>query len=209
MRRLALFSVMPALVSVMPALVSVMPAKAGIQVRRRNCGPWIPAGAGMTSCIGRWWLFALLSAALAPLPAGAVSDPGEMLPNRAQELRAEAIGEQLRCLVCQNQSIEDSNADLARDLRRIVRGRVAAGDSDRQVIDWVVARYGDFVRLRPPFRPLTWLLWFSPALALATGGAAALIARRQRTPPPAPLSDAERARLSELMPPDGAPGQGG
>jgi cytochrome c-type biogenesis protein CcmH len=101
--------------------------------------------------------------------------------------------------VCQNQSIADSNADLARDLRGIVRGRVAAGHSDRQVIDWVVARYGDFVRLRPPFRPLTLLLWFSPALALGVGGAAALIARRNRSAPPPPLSDAERAKLADLL----------
>jgi cytochrome c-type biogenesis protein CcmH len=132
-------------------------------------------------------------------PAWAVSDPAEMLPNRAQELRAEAIGEQLRCLVCQNQSIEDSNADLARDLRRIVRSRVVAGDSDPQVIGWVVARYGDFVRLRPPFRPLTWLLWLSPVLALGVGGAAVLLARRHRSAPPAPLSDAERAKLADLL----------
>jgi cytochrome c-type biogenesis protein CcmH len=132
-------------------------------------------------------------------PAFAISDPAEMLPNRAQELRAEAIGSQLRCLVCQNESIEESNADLARDLRRIVRSRVVAGDSDQQVINWVVARYGDFVRLRPPFRPLTYLLWFSPVLALAVGGSAVLIARRHRGAPPAPLSEAERDKLADLL----------
>ncbi len=163
---------------------------------------------------------AILLAVAAPIfasaAAWAISDPGEMLPNRAQELRAEAIGHQLRCLVCQNESIEDSNADLARDLRRIVRQRVAAGNSDRQVMDWVVARYGDFVRLRPPFRPLTWLLWFSPAIALGAGGTAVLIARRRPSTPPAPLSDAERARVADLLhadrragpAPDRAPGQG-
>ena len=129
----------------------------------------------------------------------AVSDPAEMLPDRGQELRSEAIGGQLRCLVCQNQSIEDSNADLARDLRKIVRSRVAAGDSDRQVIDWVVARYGDFVRLRPPFRPLTWLLWFSPALALGAGAIAVLVSRRRRTAGPPPLTDAEREKLADLL----------
>ena len=75
-----------------------------------------------------------------------------MLPDRAQEQRAEAIGQQLRCLVCQNESVEDSDADLARDLRRIVRQRVVAGDSDQQVIDWMVARYGNFVRLQPAVR---------------------------------------------------------
>ncbi|MBV9757276.1 MAG: cytochrome c-type biogenesis protein CcmH [Alphaproteobacteria bacterium] len=146
-----------------------------------------------------FFVAAMLALSCVAAPAFAISDPAEMLPNRAQELRAEAIGGQLRCLVCQNQSIEDSNADLARDLRRIVRSRVAAGDSDRQVIGWVVARYGDFVRLRPPFRPLTWLLWLSPALAVGLGTAAVLIARRRHPPPPAPLSDDERAKLAELL----------
>ncbi|MBV9783805.1 MAG: cytochrome c-type biogenesis protein CcmH [Acidisphaera sp.] len=131
-------------------------------------------------------------------PAWAVSSPSEMLPDRAQEQRAERIGEQLRCLVCQNQSIEDSEADLARDLRGIVRSRVVAGDSDRQVIAWMQARYGDFVRLDPPFRPLTWLLWSSPVLALAVG-AGAVLAGRRRHAAPAPLSDAERARLADLL----------
>ena len=146
-----------------------------------------------------FFVAAMLAATCFAAPAFAVSDPAEMLPNRAQELRAEAIGGQLRCLVCQNQSIEDSNADLARDLRRIVRSRVAAGDSDRQVIGWVVARYGDFVRLRPPFRPLTWLLWFSPALALGAGAAAVFLARRRHAAPPAPLTEDERAKLAELL----------
>jgi len=141
----------------------------------------------------------LLATPLFAAPAWAISDPAEMLPNHAQELRAEAIGQQLRCLVCQNESIEDSNADLARDLRRIVRQRVVAGDTNRQVIAWVVARYGDFVRLRPPFRPLTWLLWFSPAIALGAGTTAVLLARRHRSQPPAPLTDAERVRLAELL----------
>ena len=84
-----------------------------------------------------------------------MSDPAELLPDRAQEQRAEALGHQLRCLVCQNESVEESNADLARDLRRIIRQRVVAGDSDQQVTDWMVARYGDFVRLRPPFNAVT------------------------------------------------------
>lgn len=131
-------------------------------------------------------------------PAWAIDSPSEMLPDHAAELRAERIGSQLRCLVCQNESIEDSSADLARDLRRIVRQRVTAGDSDKQVVAWMVARYGDFVRLRPPFEPLTWLLWFSPAVAVAVGLGVALAARRRPPAPPPPLSEAERARLSEL-----------
>ena len=134
-------------------------------------------------------------------PAWAISDPAEMLPNPAQEARAEAVGRQLRCLVCQNESIEDSGADLARDLRRLVRQRIAAGDTDQQAQDWVVARYGDFVRLRPPFTPMTTVLWGSPVLAVAAGLGAALLARRRKAAGPAPLTEAERARLAELTEP--------
>ena len=142
---------------------------------------------------------AVLFCTLLAAPAFAVSDPAELLPDRAQELRAEALGHQLRCLVCQNESVEESNADLARDLRHIIRQRVVAGDSDRQVIDWMVARYGDFVRLRPPFNAMTLGLWGAPLIAVLGGLAAALIARRRRPPDPAPLSDAERQRLADLL----------
>lgn len=131
--------------------------------------------------------------------ARAVSDPGEMLPNPAQERRAEALGEQLRCLVCQNESVEQSDADLAKDLRRIIRQRVAAGDTDRQVVGWMVARYGDFIRLSPPFDAMTVLLWGAPAIAVAAGAGLALLARRRPNAPPAPLSEAERQRLAELL----------
>jgi cytochrome c-type biogenesis protein CcmH len=140
-----------------------------------------------------------LAGALLAVPAYAVSDPAELLPDRTQELRAEAIGHQLRCLVCQNESVEESNADLARDLRRIIRQRVVAGDSDQQVIDWMVARYGDFVRLRPPFNATTLMLWGAPLIALLAGIGAALLARRRRPAAPAPLSDAERQRLADLL----------
>ena len=139
---------------------------------------------------------------LGPVPAAlAVSNPAEMLPDHAEELRAEAIGHQLRCLVCQNESIEDSDADLARDLRRIIRTRVAAGDSARAVIGWMVARYGNFVRLRPPFDLSTLLLWGAPVIALLAGAAAVLFGRRRAAAPPPPLSAEERARLSELLKP--------
>ncbi len=111
--------------------------------------------------------------------AHAVSDPAEMLANPVLEQRAEAIGDQLRCLVCQNESVEQSNADLAKDLRRIIRQRIAAGDSDQQVIAWMVARYGDFIRLPPPFDAMTLLLWVAPVIAVATGVGAALLARRR------------------------------
>ncbi|HET6184920.1 MAG TPA: cytochrome c-type biogenesis protein [Acetobacteraceae bacterium] len=141
----------------------------------------------------------LLLLALAPA-ARAVSDPAEMLPNPAEERRAEALGEQLRCLVCQNESIEQSDADLAKDLRRIIRQRIAAGESDRQIMDWMVARYGNFVRLDPPFDAMTLVLWGAPVLALGGGlGVALLLRRRGPAPPPQPpLTDAERMRLAEL-----------
>jgi cytochrome c-type biogenesis protein CcmH len=136
---------------------------------------------------------------LAAAPAFAISDPNEALPDARQEARAVAIGRQLRCLVCQNESIEDSGADLARDLRHIVRQQVAAGKSDREVIAWLVARYGNFVRLRPPLELSTVLLWASPALALAVGGGAAFVAWRNRPAPPPPLTAAERDRLRHLL----------
>ena len=132
-------------------------------------------------------------------PALAISDPAEMLADPAQEARAEAVGHQLRCLVCQNESIEDSNADLAKDLRRLVRQRIAAGDDDAATTAWVVARYGDFVRLRPPVNGVTALLWGSPFLAVGVGAGAVLLARRRRPLAAEPLNEAERARLAKLV----------
>lgn len=133
--------------------------------------------------------------------AYALSDPSEMLPNKQEEARAEALGRQLRCLVCQNESIEDSGADLARDLRRIVRQRVAAGESDKQIIAWMVSRYGQFVLLQPRFDWLTLLLWGSPVIGLAAGAAAVVLARQRDRRPPPPLSYEERARLDDLTRP--------
>ena len=100
-------------------------------------------------------------------PAHAIQ-PDEVLADPALEARAREIGRELRCLVCQNQSIDDSDADLARDLRVLVRERLQAGDSDRQVVDYVVSRYGDFVLLRPPVKPATYALWFGPLLILSS-----------------------------------------
>jgi cytochrome c-type biogenesis protein CcmH len=114
---------------------------------------------------------------------------------------AREIGRGLRCLVCQNQSIDDSNADLARDLRRIVRERIAAGDSDAEVVRFVTDRYGDYVLLRPPVNAVTIGLWAAPALLLLAGGAVAAAYLRRRRAGPAeapPLSPEERARLREL-----------
>jgi len=142
---------------------------------------------------------ALVAFLLLAGPAFAISDPSEALPNPQQEARAVAIGRQLRCLVCQNESIEDSGADLARDLRHIVRQQVAEGKTNRQVIDWLVARYGNFVRLRPPFEPSTYLLWGSPVLALAAGAGVAFFARRSRPTAPPPLSAAEQQRLRQIL----------
>lgn len=144
---------------------------------------------------------ALLLALSAAVPAHAVQ-PDEMLPDRALEERARDLSARVRCLVCQNQSIDDSNADLARDLRRLVRERLVAGDGDRQVLDFLVARYGAFVLLEPPHTRSTWLLWYGPFLLLALGGAglaAAAMVRRRRSAPPAPLSAEERSRLEALL----------
>ena len=135
--------------------------------------------------------------------ASAVSDPSELLSNPAQEARAEAIGQQLRCLVCQNESIEDSNADLARDIRTIIRQQVVAGQTNKQIVAYMVQRYGNFILLKPPFDAMTALLWGTPviALLLGLGVAFAAVWQRRRRPSagPAPLSEAERARLESLL----------
>lgn len=141
----------------------------------------------------------ILFAGLLAQPAFAVSDPAELLPDHQQEQRAERLGHQLRCLVCQNESVEESNADLARDLRRIIRQRIVAGDSDQQVTDWMVARYGNFVRLSPPLNAMTLVLWGAPGIAVLVGVAAALLAMRRHHAPPAPLTEGERRRLDDLL----------
>ncbi len=144
---------------------------------------------------------ALACLLLSPVTAHAVEDPSEMLKNPKLEARAEALGRQLRCLVCQNESIEDSTAGLARDLRALVRRHILRGDSNQQIIAFLVARYGNFVRLDPPIDPATWLLWGSPIVAVAggLGFVAVRLARRQPPPPPAPLDTAERERLARLL----------
>ncbi|MBX3554129.1 MAG: cytochrome c-type biogenesis protein CcmH [Pseudolabrys sp.] len=133
------------------------------------------------------------------MPALAVQ-PDEVLKDPALEARARALSRDLRCMVCQNQSIDDSDAPLARDLRILVRERLTAGDSDRQVIDFLVARYGDFVLLKPPLTGETALLWFTPLLVLLIAGAGLWLWLRRRTADlsVAPLSAAEQARIDEL-----------
>ena len=151
----------------------------------------------------------LLLLALAGPALGAVGDPAMQLPDAAQEERAREIGRELRCLVCQNQSIEDSDADLARDLRRIVREQVSSGRSDAEVVGFVHQRYGDFVLLRPRFSAATALLWATPAVALLAGGLLLRSARRRpngaQAVAPAALTDVERAHLSRLAAGDDRP----
>jgi cytochrome c-type biogenesis protein CcmH len=145
----------------------------------------------------RKWICIL--ALLPPLAlAQTVTRDGVTL-TQAQETRAEAIGDQLRCLVCQNESIEGSSATLAKQLRIIIRQHVVAGDSRKSIMDYMVQRYGIFVLLKPPFMPLTWALYASPFLALIFGFFIAWLARRNRISAPAPLSEADRARLDELL----------
>jgi len=139
----------------------------------------------------------------AAIPAALAVLPSEQLADPALEARARALSKELRCLVCQNESIDDSNADLAHDLRVLVRERLVAGDSDQQVLAYLRSRYGDFVLLRPPIDPATWFLWFGPPGLLVPGGLALVVMQRRRrraaAAGPAPLDAAERARLDRLL----------
>jgi cytochrome c-type biogenesis protein CcmH len=145
-------------------------------------------------------IMAMFSVAV-PMAARAVQ-PDEIMADTKQEQRARAISGGLRCLVCQNQSIDDSDAPLAKDLRLLVRERITAGDSDVAVVDYVVAVYGDFVLLKPPLKPETMLLWLSP-LVLLLGGI--WLGRRQMREPvgdvdqAVPLSSAEREKLDRIL----------
>jgi len=152
----------------------------------------------------------LLLLAFLALPVLAV-EPSEMLKDPALEARAREIGRALRCVVCQNQAIDDSNAEVAHDMRRAVRERLTAGDSDEAVFAFMVARYGDYVLLKPPFKPGTLVLWLGgPLVLLVAGGALLLAARRRRAPePPPPLTEEERARVEALLRPVTASGAEG
>ncbi len=131
--------------------------------------------------------------------AQAIAVDAVTLQDPALEARARAVMQGLRCLVCQNQSIEISDAELAGDLRRIVRERIAAGDNDDQVRAHLVARYGDWVLMRPPFKLSTLALWAGPPALLALGGIALWAGRnRKNATAPAPLTEAEKARLREI-----------
>jgi cytochrome c-type biogenesis protein CcmH len=152
--------------------------------------------------MNRWRYLAIVLALAAASPAFAVQ-PDEILPDPILEARARALSQELRCLVCQNQSIDDSEAPLARDLRLLLRERLKGGDSDRQVLDYLVARYGEFVLLKPPLGWHTVVLWLGPP-GLLIAGVAALVALARRRSGMAKesrdaLTPAEEARLAELV----------
>lgn len=162
----------------------------------------------------RVWLLLAMALAVAPSGPAVAVQPDEMLDDPVLETRAREISAGIRCLVCQNESIDSSNADLARDLRILIRERLVAGDSDQEVRDFLVARYGDFVLLNPPVKPRTWLLWFGPAAFLLLGAAGVLIYFRNRTPgaaatPARPLNATERHRLEQLLAEGEGPETGG
>ncbi len=143
---------------------------------------------------------ALLLLALLAGPAFAVQ-PDEMLKDPTQEARARALSQQLRCLVCRNENIDDSDAQLARDLRLLLRERITAGDSDQQAMDFIVARYGEFVLLNPPARGANLVLWLAGPAALLGGGALAfaVMRRRSKAAEAAGLTEAEEARVQEIL----------
>jgi cytochrome c-type biogenesis protein CcmH len=149
-------------------------------------------------------LLALAVMAMVATAAHAVQ-PDEIMSDTAKEARARNLSRELRCMVCQNQSIDDSEAPLARDLRLLVRERIAAGDSDTQVIDFLVARYGEFVLLKPRLNSHTWLLWLLTPLALAAGGISLWFHGRRRARAAEPdaglmsLTPDEEARINQLI----------
>lgn len=141
-----------------------------------------------------------LAAILTPLSAFAVN-PDEVLRDPALEARARVISAELRCMVCQNQSIDDSNADLARDLRLLVRKRLGDGDTDQQVLDYIVSRYGEFVLLKPRFTEKTLILWGTPIALFVVGGFALAVYARRRAGKPTgkPLTADEEAQLDKIL----------
>ena len=156
----------------------------------------------------RWLQLLVLALMLAAAPPASAVQPDEILTDPSLETRARALSKELRCMVCQNQSIDDSDAPLARDLRVLVLERLQAGDSDRQVIDFLVARYGEFVLLKPRFSARTALLWLGPAAILLIGAFGLLVVSRRYRPRPSPdgakpepakLTPVEEARLSEIL----------
>jgi len=145
-------------------------------------------------------VFAAVALALCLAGAAHAVEPGEMLNDPALEARARTLSAELRCMVCQNQSIDDSEAPLAADIRVLLRQRLEAGDTDQQVLDFLVARYGEFILLKPPVNGHTLILWAVPPLVLVAGGLAALYGYRRRKPAePAPLDATEQEALRRLL----------
>ncbi len=155
----------------------------------------------MTPRAGRLGVAVAILCGLAMPPRAYAVEPDEVLPDAVLEARAREVSAGLRCLVCQNQSIDDSAAPLARDLRLIVREHLKAGDTDADIRAYLVQRYGDFVLLKPPFEPSTLLLWGTPVLVVLLGGAA-LLFRRRHVEPPESLTPDEQAKVDALI---GAP----
>jgi len=149
------------------------------------------------------YVFAAAFALFALAGTARAVEPDEMLSDPKLEARARAIGEELRCLVCQNESIDDSNATLAHDLRVILRERLVAGDTDQQAIQYIVDRYGQFVLLKPPVEPATYALWFGPAGLLLVACAGTVLYLRRHRPGmaegPAPLDEGEAHRIAQLL----------
>ncbi|MCD0419634.1 cytochrome c-type biogenesis protein CcmH [Rubrivivax sp. JA1024] len=148
----------------------------------------------------------IVCATVVAAPLAHAVQPDEVMADPAKEARARELSRELRCMVCQNQSIDDSDATLAKDLRLLVRERIAAGDSNKQVIDYLVSRYGEFVLLKPRFELHTLLLWLLPPFVLFGGGLGLWLHIRRRgrdaaraTDAPKPLSADEQARLEKLL----------
>ena len=145
---------------------------------------------------------ALLAALAISVGSALAVEPNERLADAVQEARARAISAELRCLVCQNESIDESHADLAHDIRMLVRDRLTKGDDDKQVVQSVVDRYGDFVLLKPPVKPATYVLWFAPVILLLGAFAGTVVWLRRRAAGvevPVPLSAAEQQKLDRLL----------
>ena len=181
--------------------------RSATSLRRRRAGESGQRFAGpagpMIMRLGRFAILAAVMLVSAPVLA---VQPDEVMKDPALEARARSLSEELRCLVCQNQSIDDFDAPLARDIRILIRQRIAQGESNETVRAYLVSRYGDFILLKPPFKPETLLLWLSPALVLGAGLGAALFARRRAPRSTPALSAEEEARLSSLTGGDAAGG---
>jgi cytochrome c-type biogenesis protein CcmH len=190
-------------------LVLKSPRRGRLEGRTRAGARWTTLRDAAPLLRTRSWrlTIALLGALLASLAGPALAvQPDEVMKDPALETRARALSGELRCLVCQNESIDDSEAPLARDIRILIRERIGKGESNDSVRAYLVSRYGDFILLKPPFKPETLLLWLSPVLTLGLGVAAALYARR-RAPSTTPgLSAEEEAQLAALTSGDASNG---